>query len=202
MSTRPAESQTWESTLNAIASVVSAKGVSLANDAPGVVLRIYFDSGQTVKQGQLLVELDSRVERAQLASTRARLELANTNLARSHLLVNEGVVAKAQVETDEAAQKSTTADQSQLQAQIERKSIRAPFSGKVGIRQVNLGQYLAPGTVVAILESADADYVDFTLPQESLGKLKVGMKVRATQEGVTTIRCLGRSARSIRRSIR
>jgi membrane fusion protein (multidrug efflux system) len=186
VSVHPAESQTWESTLNAVASVVSAKGVALANDAPGVVSRLYFDSGQQVKQGQVLVELDARVERAQLASARARLQLANTQLGRTHALVNEGVVAKAQADTDEAAAKSTSAEEAQLMAQIERKIIRAPFSGKLGVRQVNLGQYLAPGTTVALLESADAAYVDFTLPQEELGKLKRGMVVRATQEGVTT----------------
>jgi membrane fusion protein (multidrug efflux system) len=185
VSTRTSERQEWESTLNAIASVVSAKGVALANDAPGVVLRIYFDSGQAVKQGQVLVELDARVERAQLASTRARLDLANTQAARSRSLINEGVIAKAQLDTDEATLKGSTAEAAQLQAQIERKIIRAPFSGKLGIRQVNLGQYLAPGTTVAVLESADADFVDFTLPQESLGKLKLGMLVRATQDGVT-----------------
>jgi membrane fusion protein, multidrug efflux system len=191
VSVRAAEAQTWEDTLNAVASVVSAKGVSLANDAPGVVARLYFDSGQTVKQGQVLVELDARVERAQLASTRARLQLANTQLSRTHALVNEGVVAKAQADTDEATAKSTVADEAQLMAQIERKIIRAPFSGKLGLRQVNLGQYLAPGTTVAILESADADYVDFTLPQEMLGKLKLGMAVRATQDGVTTEPVMG-----------
>lgn len=191
VSTRPAEAQTWESTLNAVASAVSAKGVSLANDAPGVVARLYFDSGQSVKQGQVLVELDSRVERAQLASVRARLGLANTQLARTHALVNEGVVAKAQADTDEASFKSASAEEAQLQAQIERKVIRAPFTGRLGLRQINLGQYLAPGTTVAILESADSDYVDFTLPQDNLSKLKLGMGVRATQEGVSKEPILG-----------
>ena len=191
VSTGKAEAQTWESTLNAIASAVSAKGVALANDAPGVVARLHFDSGQSVKQGQVLVELDSRVERAQLASVRARLGLANTQLARTHALVTEGVVAKAQVDTDEASFKGASAEEAQLQAQIDRKVIRAPFSGKLGLRQINLGQYLAPGTTVAILESADSDYVDFTLPQANLEKLTLGMAVRATQDGVTKEPILG-----------
>jgi membrane fusion protein (multidrug efflux system) len=191
VSTRPAEAQTWESTLNAVASVVSAKGVALANDAPGVVARLYFDSGQSVRQGQVLVELDSRVERAQLASTKARRQLADTQLSRSQALVNEGVIAKAQVDTDEASFKTSSADQAALEAQIERKLIRAPFSGRVGLRQVNLGQYLAPGTTVAVLESADADFVDFTLPQATLDRLKVGMQVRASLEGVTSAQAQG-----------
>ncbi len=184
VSTRQVEQQTWESTLSAVASVVSAKGVALANDSPGVVSAIHFDSGQMVKQGQVLVELDSRVERAQLASTRAQRELAETQAQRSQTLLGTGVIAQAAADTDFASLKSLSAQQSQLQAQIDRKIIRAPFSGKLGIRQVNLGQYLAPGTTVAMLESADADYVDFTLPQENLPQLHVGMKVRASEEDV------------------
>jgi membrane fusion protein (multidrug efflux system) len=184
VSTHVAEEQTWERTLNAVASVVSAKGVALANDAAGVVSAIHFDSGQTVKQGQVLVELDSRVERAQLASTRARRELAETQAKRTQTLFQSGSIAQAQVDADTAALKSASAEESSLQAQIDRKIIRAPFSGKLGIRQVNLGQYLAPGTTVSVLESADADYVDFTLPQENLSLLHTGMVVRANEEGV------------------
>jgi membrane fusion protein (multidrug efflux system) len=184
VSTRKAEQASWERTLQAVGSVVSAKGVAVANDAPGVVSAIRFDSGQTVKQGQILVELDARVERAQLASLRARRELAQTSLGRSQALVASGVVAQAQLDTDAASFKGLGADQAALAAQIERKIIRAPFSGKLGLRQVNLGQYLAPGTTVAVLESADADYVDFTLPQDTLPLLHNGMTVRAAQGGV------------------
>ena len=184
VSTTAAADQTWEHTLNAVASVVSAKGVAVANDAAGVVAAIHFDSGQTVKQGQVLVELDARVERAQLASIRARREFAGSQEARSQSLVKSGSIAQATADSDTAQLKSLAADESSLQAQIDRKIIRAPFSGKLGIRQVNLGQYLAPGTTVSVLESADADYVDFTLPQENLPLLHAGMTVRATPEGV------------------
>ena len=183
VSTRVAEEQTWEHTLTAVASVVSAKGVAVANDAAGVVSAIHFDSGQTVKQGQILVELDARVERAQLASTRARREFAGTQEARSQNLYKSGSIAQATVDSDVAQLRSLAADESSLQAQIDRKIIRAPFSGKLGIRQVNIGQYLAPGTTVGVLESADADYVDFTLPQENLPLLHAGMVVRATPDG-------------------
>lgn len=186
VSTRVAEEQTWEQTLNAVASVVSAKGVALANDAAGVVSAIHFDSGQMVKQGQVLVELDSRVERAQLASTRARRELAASVAERSQNLFKSGSIAQASVDADVASLRSLTAEEASLQAQIDRKTIRAPFSGKLGIRQVNLGQYLAPGTTVSVLESPEGDYVDFTLPQENLPLLRAGMVVRAHEEGVTT----------------
>lgn len=178
VSTTLAQKQTWEDTLSAVASVVSAKGVAVANDAPGIVSRLHFESGDTVKKGEVLVELDTSVERAQLASLRARRELAEISMNRSKALVTSGAVAQAQVDTDASQFKSITADGSALSAQIERKIIRAPFSGKLGMRTVNVGQYLAPGTQVTSLESADATLVEFSLPQRDLPKLQVGMKVR------------------------
>jgi len=184
VSTTLAQKQTWEATLSAVASVVSAKGVALANDAAGVVSRLSIESGASVKQGQILVELDTKVERAQLNSLRARRELAETSLARSKSLVTSGAIAQAQLDADESAYKSIVADQAEIEAQISRKIVRAPFSGRLGLRQVNLGQYLAPGTTVATLESTDSDYVDFTLPQRDIEKLSVGMLVRATEAGV------------------
>jgi membrane fusion protein (multidrug efflux system) len=191
VSTRLAEEQTWERTLDAVASVVSAKGVSLANEVPGVVLSLHFDSGQTVKQGQVLLELDSRVERAQLASVRARLELAQTSLSRSEALVQRGVLAQATMDADEASFKSLAAEKAGLEAQIEKKVIRAPFSGKLGLRQVNLGQYLSPGTSIAVLESPGEDYVDFTLPQEHLAAVATGMKVRVREQAGTRAQAEG-----------
>jgi membrane fusion protein (multidrug efflux system) len=184
VSTTSAELQTWEATLSAVASVVSAKGVALANDAAGVVSRLHIESGAEVKQGQVLVELDTKVERAQLNSLRARRELTETSLARSRALVASGAIPQAQLDADESAYKSIVADQAGIEAEISRKVVRAPFSGRLGLRQVNLGQYLAPGTTVAMLESTDSDYIDFTLPQRDLEKLTVGMAVRATEAGV------------------
>lgn len=181
VSTALAEKQTWEDTLPAVASVVSAKGVAVANEAPGIVSRLHFESGDTVKKGEVLVELDTSVERAQLASLRARRELAELSMNRSKALVASGAVAQAQVDTDASQFKSLSADVSALSAQIERKVIRAPFSGKLGMRNVNVGQYLAPGTQVTTLESADATLVEFSLPQRDLAKLQVGMKVRVLQ---------------------
>lgn len=182
VSTTRAVEQSWERSLSAVASIVSAKGVAVSNDAPGIVARIHFESGQTVKQGQVLVELDSSVERAQLRSARARQKLADTSLKRSQDLIASGVVARAQVDQDEAAFATAQAEESGLLAQIERKTLRAPFAGKLGLREVNLGQYLAPGTRVTVIESTGSDYVDFTLPQENLGKVQNGMRVRVSEE--------------------
>ena len=187
VSTVVAQRQTWEDTLSAVASVVSAKGVSVSNDAPGLVSRLHFDSGDAVKQGQLLVELDTSVERAQLASLRAKRELATISVNRSKALATSGAAPQAQVDVDESTLKSLSADLNAISAQIGRKTIRAPFTGKLGIRQVNVGQYLAPGTTVTVLESAESTFIDFSLPQRELAKLQVGMPVRALQSDSTSV---------------
>lgn len=178
-----ATEQDWEGTLSAVGSVAAAKGVSVSNEAAGTVTRISFESGAVVKQGQVLVELDSSVERAQLASAQARRDLAASSAARTRQLASKGAVSQQQLEADEAALKAASTDVDALQAQIARKTVRAPFSGRLGIRNVNLGQYLNPGTPITALEAIDAVYVDFTLPQQRLPELKVGMPVRVTMEG-------------------
>ncbi len=187
VSTWKVETQAWEGTLRAIGSVVAAQGVVLSNDAPGMVARLHFQSGAVVKQGQVLVELDANVERAQLTSVQARRALAETSMKRTQALVQSGAIAPAQLDTDESTYKSLAADPATLQAQIERKVIRAPFSGRIGIREVNLGQYLAPGTRIAVLEATKPVHVDFTLPQHQLGRLEVGMPVRVFEEHGNTL---------------
>jgi membrane fusion protein (multidrug efflux system) len=178
-----AEKQAWESTISAVGSVTAAKGVAVSNEAPGIVTRILFDSGATVREGQILVELDTSVERAQLASARARLELAQETGTRSHALLASGSISKAQVDADEAQLKTATTDSSALAAQIDRKTVRAPFAGRLGIRLVNRGQYLNSGTPIAELDAIDKQYVDFTLPQQRLADVQLGMPVHLSIEG-------------------
>jgi membrane fusion protein, multidrug efflux system len=180
VSTTRAQRQTWEGTLNAVGTIVAARGVALSNDVPGIVSQLHFDSGATVQRGQVLVELDAKVERAQLDSVRARRDLAEMSLKRTRALVTTGAIAPAQLDNDESTYRSLAADASALEAQIAKKSIRAPFSGRLGLRSVNLGQYLAPGTLIAALESMQTVYVDFTLPQQELGKLRTRMPVRVS----------------------
>ncbi|MGH7284524.1 MAG: efflux RND transporter periplasmic adaptor subunit [Polyangiaceae bacterium] len=182
VSTDIAQNQDWEGTLVAVGSVASVKGVQVSNDAPGVVTRINFESGQMVKEGQPLVELDTNVERTQLASAKARLDLAQINVGRSRALVASKAIAQAQLDNDEAQLKAASTDIDQINAQIARKTLRAPFAGKLGIRNVNLGQYLNPGTPITVLEGVDAVYVDFSLPQQRLANVKVGMPVRIELE--------------------
>ncbi len=178
-----AEEQVWEGALSAVGSIAAARGVSVSNDAPGVVSRINFESGAQVTAGQILVELDTSVERAQLASSQARKDLALLTVTRSRSLAKSNTIPLSQVDGDEAQLKASTTDFTALQAQIERKIVRAPFAGRLGIRAVNLGQYLNPGTTLTVLEAIESVYVDFALPQQLLAEIKVGMPVRVNIEG-------------------
>lgn len=177
-----AQEQTWNETLESVGSVSSSRGVSIGNDAPGVVSKIAFESGATVRAGVVLIELDASVERAELAAARARRELAATNAARTRTLAESGSIPQSQRDTDEAQLAAATGDERAIAAQIERKIVRAPFAGKLGIRLVNIGQYLPPGTPITVLESDESSYVDFTLPQQSVGSVAVGMPVELSLE--------------------
>jgi membrane fusion protein (multidrug efflux system) len=183
VSTATAQSQSWEGTLSAVGSITAAKGVVVSNDAPGVVSHIYFESGAVVRQGQTLVALDTSVERAQLASSRAKMDLATLTVNRSRALVKSNTIAQAEADNDESQLKTASTDANALAAQIDRKIVRAPFSGRLGIREINLGQYLNSGTRITVLEAIDTVYVDFTLPQQRLGEIKMGMPIRVTIEG-------------------
>lgn len=186
VSTALVKREKWEGTLTAVGSVTAAKGVALSNDAAGVVTRLHFDSGQTVKSGQVLVELDANVERAQLKSAESRLELAESTAKRSKVLADKGALTAAELERDESAEKTARTEIDTLRAQIARKTVRAPFAGKLGIRNVNVGQYLQPGTTLTVLESAGGLHVDFALPQQRLADVHMGMPVRAVISGSGT----------------
>lgn len=175
--------QSWQSQLTAVGTIAPVKGVALSNDSPGVVSKINFDSGEMVKQGQVLLELDTSVERAQLASALVRHDLALVNVNRSRALIKEQVTTQAQVDTDESQARSSASDAQTIQAQISRKMVRAPFSGRLGIRAVNVGQYLNPGTTLTVLQAVGAVYVDFSLPQQKLEATAVGMPVKVAIEG-------------------
>jgi membrane fusion protein (multidrug efflux system) len=177
------KSETWERTINAVGSIAGVKTVDISNNSPGRVMKVRFESGAMVKKGEVLVELDTSVERAQLASARSRKNLAASTLKRSKALVAQNVATQAELEQNEAALETATTDSAAISAAIARKIVRAPFDGRLGIRNVNVGQYLNPGTMLTTLESIGGVFVDFTLPQQELDKVKEGMAVRVTIEG-------------------
>ena len=184
VTTVTARGERWPATLGAIGTVAAVHGVTVSADLPGIVERIFVESGRAVKAGDMLVQLDTRQEQAQLAAALAALDLARANLDRIHGLAEEGIVSPADHDRATAEQKQAEARVGEIQATIERKRIRAPFSGILGIRQVNLGQYLADGAPVIPLQSLDPIYVNFAVPQQEVGRLQVGGEVRVRAEGM------------------
>jgi membrane fusion protein, multidrug efflux system len=168
----------WPLTLSAIGTVAAVQGVTVSADLPGIVDHIAFESGRSVNQGDLLVRLDTRQEQAQLAAAEAQLELARLNFERMKGLVEQDAVSRAEYDNAAAAHKQAEARIREIRATIERKVIRAPFSGVLGIRQVNRGQYLTAGDPVVPLQSLNPIYVNFDVPQQEAGGMKRGRRVR------------------------
>ena len=174
-----ARNEAWPATLSAIGTAAAVQGVTVSADLPGIVSRIAFESGASVNEGDILVQLDIKQEQAQLAAVEATRDLAGLNFERLNNLINDGAITRAEYDRAAAEQKETEARVAEIKAMIERKTIRAPFTGILGLRQVNLGQYLSPGTPVVLLQSLDPIWVNFGIPQDDAEKVAVGSKVRA-----------------------
>ena len=174
VTTTVAKQEMWDTTLNAIGSVEAAQGVTVSADLPGVVEGVYFDSGQQVGRGAVLVRLDTRQERAQLAAAEAQRDLARLGLERKQGLLQKNAIPQALFDQASAEYKQAEARTGEIRAAIDRKTIRAPFAGALGIRQVNVGQFLAPGAPIVSLQALSPVYVNFTLPQQEVGKLRPG----------------------------
>jgi membrane fusion protein (multidrug efflux system) len=187
-----AKSETWPSTLDVIGTTAAIQGVTVSADLPGTVSKINFESGQSVHEGDVLVELDTREERAELAAAESDRDLAKINYDRDQQLVQEGVVAKMQSDNSSAQQKSTEAKVGEIKATIQRKTIRAPFSGVLGIRQINLGQYLAAGAAIVSLQALNPIYVNFGVPQQQAPLVKTGRILELTSDDVPGVEFKGR----------
>ncbi|MGZ4731443.1 MAG: efflux RND transporter periplasmic adaptor subunit [Terriglobales bacterium] len=174
--------EVWPSTTAVIGTMEAVRGVMVSADLPGSVARINFDSGKSVRAGDVLVELDTRQERAQLAALEAQRDLAKVNFGRMEQLVKQGVISRMEYDQATAQQRQTEANVGEIRATIERKTIRAPFSGTLGIRKVNLGQYLSAGSPVVQLQALNPIYVNFGLPQQALGQVRVGRNLRVTSD--------------------
>lgn len=192
VTTLVAKREIWPSTLNVIGTAQAIQGVTVSADLPGTVDKINFESGQHVKAGDVLVELDTRQERAQLAAAEAAYELAKITYARQQQLVKEGVVARTEYDNALAQQKSTEANVGEIKATIERKTIRAPFGGILGLRQVNLGQYMAAGQAIVSLQALNPIYVNFGVPQQTTSQMKVGRSLRITSDDLPGMEFSGR----------
>jgi membrane fusion protein, multidrug efflux system len=178
-----AKQEVWPATLRAIGTVVASQGVTVSADTPGIVERISFTSGRAVRAGEVLVVLDTSQERAQLAAAESQRDLAKLNLDRMRDLSEKGIISRSEYDRAAAESAQGVARVGEIRATIDRKVIRAPFSGVLGIRKVNLGQYLAGGDPVVSLQSLRPVFVNFSVPQQAVGRLQMGTEVSVTAEG-------------------
>ncbi len=170
--------ETWESTLAAIGSVTAVQGVNVSAELAGKIVELGFESGAVVKAGDLLVRLDTSSEEAQLRAAEAQVDWARISAERARKLRAENTLSQSELDSAEASLKQNQANADAIRAAIAKKSIRAPFAGQLGIRLVNLGEFLDVGKPIVSLQALDTVYVDFSLPQQELAQVKPGMQVR------------------------
>ena len=179
-----AKSEPWNTTLNAIGTVEAVQGVTVSADLPGVVSEIDFASGRAVNKGDILVRLDTKQERAQLAAAEAAVTWTKASHDRAQSLAAKGIGAQEAFDKADADYKQAVAQVGEIRATIERKTIHAPFAGVLGIRQVNLGQYLAPGAPIVTLQSLRPVFVNFNVPQQEIGKFATGAHIEVTSDAL------------------
>ncbi len=174
----------WETVLPSIGSLTAVQGVTISTELPGKVVEIAFTPGSGIKRGDLLLRQDTSSEEAQLPGAEASLTLAGRNLSRAKSLVAEEMISQSQLDAAQANFQQAQAAADNLRSQIAKKTIRAPFSGRLGIRLVNLGQSLHEGDAIVSLQTLSPIFVDFQLPQQYLNQVRQGLPVRVTADGL------------------
>lgn len=182
VSTTEAEMQTWQPELNAVGTVRAKQGVDVTTEIAGLVRGVYFASGEDVHEGQVLVQLNADADEALLNSLKAEAELARTTLARDKRQFAVKAISQATLDVSVADLKSKQAQVNQQAAIVDKKTIRAPFNGRLGISTVNDGQYLNPGDQIVTLQSIDPVYVDFFVPQQYIARIALGQAVTVTTD--------------------
>lgn len=178
VSTTQVEAVTWEPSVRAIGTANAAKGVDLTTEVAGVVKEILFSANQEVEEGGVLVRLDDEVQQADLAAAKSELELSRQALTRARELQTRGVGAQSTLESAQAAATASDSQVTKLEAVLNQKQLRAPFGGTIGIPQIDLGQYISPGQIVATLQDLETMHVNFTVPEQQFDVLDIGQKVR------------------------
>jgi membrane fusion protein (multidrug efflux system) len=171
ISSSTAKTENWQSYLTSVGTITAVNGVDISSESAGIVKEINFQSGQFVNQGDLLVQLDTSVEEAQLKDNESRLKLMQINYNRDKTLLIKNVTSQSVVDTDLANLEQAEAGVEATKARILQKTVRAPFSGKIGIRQINLGEYVPAGNAMVTLQSLDPLYVRFNLPEQYVPEL-------------------------------
>jgi membrane fusion protein, multidrug efflux system len=172
------ESKTWTPGISAIGTARAANGVELAFETAGIVKEIRFKANQNVRQGEVLVQLDDTVERADLLDVQAAVKTAESNFERARTLSSRGYGTEANFDQASALLAAARSRLARLQATIEQKALKAPFSGVIGIPRIDIGQYLQPGTVIASFQDLSSMKVDFTVPEQAADEIKLGQEVR------------------------
>lgn len=175
-------SQSWAGELTAVGSLAAVQGVAVAAEVPGKIVEIAFRPGSSVRKGDLLLRQDTSVEEAQLPGAEAATVLAKANFERTRALLVEHAVSQAEFDTAQANYRQAEAAVAQLKAAIAKKTVRAPFAGRLGIRLVNLGQILREGEAIVSLQTLDPIFIDFALPQQTISRLETGSAVKVTTD--------------------
>jgi membrane fusion protein, multidrug efflux system len=170
----------WQSYLSGVGSLVAVAGIDVNSEVAGKVKSIHFESGQSVQSGKLLVELDTATDEAELKGLEAAYQLEKVKFARSQQLIARNFISKSDYDLNKATLDEAQAVVNAKKAVIEKKRIVAPFTGQLGIRKINVGQYLAPGDAIVPLQKLNPIYADFTLPEQHLASLNVGQTLTIT----------------------
>jgi membrane fusion protein (multidrug efflux system) len=171
------EAKTWTPSISAIGTAKAANGVELAFEIAGIVSEIKFKANQNVKQGEVLVQLDDTVERADIQDVQANVKTAESSFERAKTLSTRGYGTEANLDQASALLAAARSRLARLQATIEQKALKAPFSGVIGIPRIDVGQYLQPGTVIASFQDLSSMKVDFTVPEQRAGEINLGQEV-------------------------
>lgn len=192
VTTAVVKTDSWETGLTAVGTLTAVQGGTVATELAGKVVKIVFEPGAAVNKGELLVCLDTSSEEAQLPGAVAQANLARTVLTRDVKMLEKQIISQADYDTAVATHEQALAQANTIRATIDKKTIRAPFSGRLGIRQVNLGQILREGDPIVTLQTLNPIYVDFTLPQQQLAQLRSGQPVRVTCDALPGLTIEGR----------
>ena len=184
-------SEEWRPRVSAVGSVNAVQGALISAEQAGVVRELAFEAGADVKAGEVLVRLDSGVEQAQLRSAEAAAALAHTSLARAKDLIESRAISQSDLDVAEANMRQADAQVENIRAAIDKKVVRAPFAGRLGIRRISVGQYLNQGDPIVSLQALDPVYVDFSLPQQRLGELSAGLQIDVVSDAYPDQRFTG-----------
>jgi membrane fusion protein (multidrug efflux system) len=192
VTTAAASAESWEVALTAVGSLSAVQGVTVAAELPGKVVSIAFEPGAKAKKGDLLISQDTSSEEARLPGAVARAELTRTVLERNAEMLAKQIISQADYDAAVAEHEQALAQANDIRATIRKKTIRAPFGGRLGIRQANLGQILREGDPIVTLQSLDPIYVNFSMPQQQLNRLRPGLPVRVTCDALPGMTMDGR----------